>query len=316
MGEDLERGMQAFVVEGWGPVLARTGQEAEARHWARIARPIYEAGHHDLGAYHVTLVELGRATDDWDEAVRAVEDALVQPGHYLATYGETVAVAMGFAADRACSALPEPETLGLVDRWIACVDRCLAEAPGRGSIEDLAMFIDQARLERERLAGNDSAERWEELAARWEPMPRPYQAAYCRFRAAFALATCREGSRAAARERAAGHLAAALALCAELGAVVLEGEIRELMRQARIRLPSRPAQGAAPEPRESELFTPRELDVLRLLVDGLTNGQIAVRLGISRSTASVHVSNILGKLGAANRVEAAVRAGRLGLVGR
>ncbi len=51
-------------------------------------------------------------------------------------------------------------------------------------------------------------------------------------------------------------------------------------------------------------LTSRELQVLALLVDGLSNREIADRLVISRATASVHVSNIFAKLGVANRVEA------------
>ncbi len=57
--------------------------------------------------------------------------------------------------------------------------------------------------------------------------------------------------------------------------------------------------------------TSREIEVLRLLVAGESNGRIAIRLGISVKTASVHVSNILRKLDAGNRVEAAVRASRM-----
>ena len=55
--------------------------------------------------------------------------------------------------------------------------------------------------------------------------------------------------------------------------------------------------------------------MLRLVADGLSNGEIGQRLFISTKTASVHVSNILGKLGVANRVEAAAVAHRLGLAG-
>jgi DNA-binding NarL/FixJ family response regulator len=62
-------------------------------------------------------------------------------------------------------------------------------------------------------------------------------------------------------------------------------------------------------------FTPREEEVLRLVAGGWTNQQIADRLFISRKTASVHVSNILGKLGVDSRVEAAAIAHRLGLGG-
>jgi len=61
-------------------------------------------------------------------------------------------------------------------------------------------------------------------------------------------------------------------------------------------------------------LTPRELEVLTLLVEGRNNPEIAERLSISRATASVHVSNILSKLGVSNRVEAATLAVRHHLV--
>jgi DNA-binding NarL/FixJ family response regulator len=51
-------------------------------------------------------------------------------------------------------------------------------------------------------------------------------------------------------------------------------------------------------------LTPRERDVLALMVEGLNNREIAERLTISRLTAKFHVSNILAKLGATSRTEA------------
>jgi DNA-binding NarL/FixJ family response regulator len=61
-------------------------------------------------------------------------------------------------------------------------------------------------------------------------------------------------------------------------------------------------------------LTDREREVLELLAEGRSNPQIAAELFISPKTASVHVSNILAKLGVAGRVEAAGVAHRLGLV--
>ena len=63
-----------------------------------------------------------------------------------------------------------------------------------------------------------------------------------------------------------------------------------------------------------EPLTPRELEVLALLSEGLSNKEIAGRLGISESTAKFHVAAILGKLDVASRAEAIVQAARLGLV--
>jgi len=63
-----------------------------------------------------------------------------------------------------------------------------------------------------------------------------------------------------------------------------------------------------------EPLTPREVEVLQLLAEGLSNKRIGSRLGISEHTAKFHVNAILGKLGAQGRTEAVVRAARLGLI--
>jgi DNA-binding NarL/FixJ family response regulator len=62
------------------------------------------------------------------------------------------------------------------------------------------------------------------------------------------------------------------------------------------------------------ILTPRELAVLELLAEGHTNREIAAALYISASTAGVHVSNILRKLGAKRRVDAAGIAHKMGLL--
>ena len=64
----------------------------------------------------------------------------------------------------------------------------------------------------------------------------------------------------------------------------------------------------------AESLTARELDVLRLLAEGLPNKAIAVRLGISDQTVKFHVASIGGKLGARNRTDAVRLAIRRGLI--
>jgi DNA-binding NarL/FixJ family response regulator len=63
-----------------------------------------------------------------------------------------------------------------------------------------------------------------------------------------------------------------------------------------------------------EPLTPREIEVLELLAEGLPNREIGRRLGISDQTVKFHVASISGKLGAANRTDAVRRAVRRGLV--
>lgn len=72
-----------------------------------------------------------------------------------------------------------------------------------------------------------------------------------------------------------------------------------------------PSAEAAPP---AEPLTPREMDVLEMLAEGLSNKMIAYRLSISGHTAKFHVNAILAKLGAGTRTEAVTRGIRLGLI--
>jgi len=65
---------------------------------------------------------------------------------------------------------------------------------------------------------------------------------------------------------------------------------------------------------EVESLTPREMETLEMLAEGLSNKQIAARLHISEHTAKFHVNSILGKLGAGTRTEAVMRGLRSGLL--
>jgi DNA-binding NarL/FixJ family response regulator len=63
-----------------------------------------------------------------------------------------------------------------------------------------------------------------------------------------------------------------------------------------------------------EPLTPREREVLALLAEGLSNKELAARLTISEHTVKFHVNAVLAKLGVQRRVEAVVRAARLGII--
>ena len=84
----------------------------------------------------------------------------------------------------------------------------------------------------------------------------------------------------------------------------------ELLARVRVRLP------AAPEERPpSTDLTKRELEVLRLLTEGLSQKEIAASLVISSKTVAAHIQHILGKLGVHSRAQAVAHAYRRGLVG-
>ncbi|WP_369258500.1 helix-turn-helix transcriptional regulator [Geodermatophilus amargosae] len=130
-----------------------------------------------------------------------------------------------------------------------------------------------------------------------------YEQARSRWRLAEALVAT--GDRDAALE----PLAAAAGTARELGAAPLLGVVAALARRARLELP-----GAGRVVETAAVFTPRETEVLALLARGRTNRQIGSELYISEKTASVHVSNILAKLGAGSRTEAVALAASRGLL--
>jgi len=77
---------------------------------------------------------------------------------------------------------------------------------------------------------------------------------------------------------------------------------------------NQPTQSSIQTPEVVDELTPREIDILELVVEGKTNKEIAYKLNISENTVKIHLRNILEKLHLQNRIQAAVYAVRQGLV--
>jgi ATP/maltotriose-dependent transcriptional regulator MalT len=121
----------------------------------------------------------------------------------------------------------------------------------------------------------------------------------------------------AGRTDAVSRLRHAARLAADLAAQPLSAQVTALARRSGISLgdvPGRREASGSEGTDQGQHLTSREYEVLRLVAAGRSNREIAATLFISPKTASVHVSNILGKLGAASRTEAAARAHALRLL--
>jgi DNA-binding CsgD family transcriptional regulator/tetratricopeptide (TPR) repeat protein len=210
----------------------------------------------------------------------------------------------------------------------------IAAVQGRSISRTASAWLCEVAASAARLDGTSDPAAWAAATSAWAAVPDGYRAAEARFREAEAV-LIRDGTRGAAGPllREAG------AVARELGARGLADAVEGLASRARIVLVPGPgpepltvapgsAEGTAEGPtggrgpiddgarlREVLGLSSREMEVLALVAAGLSNGEIAARLFITRKTAAVHVTHILDKLGVSNRVEAAVVAERAGLRG-
>jgi len=167
-------------------------------------------------------------------------------------------------------------------------------------------WLARAEAEWHRAQGDNDPSAWQAVLGVFSPA-FVYEAARTRWRLAEALAET------ARRDEAQQQWRQAVEAADQLGAAPLRAALDTLARRARLG----PA-GATPvvgQPSgDITALTVREREVLRLLAEGKSNREIGATLYIAPKTASVHVSNILAKLGAASRTEAAAVAHRRGLL--
>jgi len=170
---------------------------------------------------------------------------------------------------------------------------------------DASAWLAVAEAEYTGVEGPAKPHLWRTAVQAWQTLDRPYGVAYCQWQHAAALTIAgAAGAEATAATRAAHQIAI------RLGAEPVRREVELLAQRARLDLIGLepPERTGTPSPLG---LTAREDEVLQLLGRGYTNRQIAAELTISVKTASVHVSNILRKLGMSHRLEAAAIAQRL-----
>jgi DNA-binding CsgD family transcriptional regulator len=169
-------------------------------------------------------------------------------------------------------------------------------------VEALA-WLARVEAEAARLEGKAAPELWRAATEAFE-FGHVYEQARSRWRLAEALLASDDRATAAAEARASHDVAV------RLGAEPLRIAVEALARRGRLDIGVTAARSAD----ASVVLTPREAEVLSLLAQGRTNRQIGSELYISEKTASVHVSNIIAKLGVSGRTEAVAIASQRGML--
>ena len=282
----------------WLPLLLWRGRLDEARLLLdRVLRDTIDSDELQFkGQAFLREADLAIADERWDEARTLIADTidLARPTDDQYYRAQAYGTGMTIEADRGSA---------------AAADRMAAEALAWGAelpslLPEVRAWLAVVAAERARAHGEDSPDEWADVAATWDEVGQPYRSALARYRQADALLRSRS------RDAASAVLRGVLNVAISLGAEPLEKEVRALGQRARLDL------SASAPPRDPVAglnLTPRELDVLTLLAQGRTNRQIGEALFISEKTASVHVTNLLRKLGVPNRIEAAAVGQRVGL---
>ncbi len=297
---------------------AAQATERSNRGELRLRRGELEGAHADFSAVHAFWADLGLADYDTGSLTRLVEIAVLRSdddeaarlvAQGLPTVEDTdtwVVVAAyaraGIAGQAAAARAGGRVDDGLVQRLSALMAKAAGGAP-TGSLA--AAELATARAEHARLNAGDESTAWEAAEQAWSALGFPWWAAAARLRRFES-----ELTRGRSRTSVGPELGQLRVAASDLGANALVVAVEDLARRAGIDLATAPTAPAAtlPAPRRSgplATLSRRELEVLDLVSEGLSNRRIAERLFITEKTASAHVSHILAKLAVANRLEAA-----------
>ncbi len=194
------------------------------------------------------------------------------------------------------------EVQPFLDVVAAVISTCRADRESQRLGVEADAWVARVAAETSRLSGAPDVTLWQ-AAVRSFGYGDSYEQARSRVRLAEALIVADRRDEAQVEARSAYDVARAL------GAAPLQAAVESLARRGRLDI------GAPTAARsDGSGLTPREQEVLALLTQGRTNRQIGSELFISEKTASVHVSNILGKLSASGRTEAVTIAHHRGLI--
>jgi DNA-binding CsgD family transcriptional regulator len=267
-----------------------------------------------VATYDALVAELALWQRRWADADETVRHGLARARSRNSAQLRVWLCAKGLRAQAELAALARAHRDDdAVHTWLARAGKLIAAARRAASeasavTPNAAGWLALAEAEYGRARGEARPEAWSQAMATWEGLGRPPPAAYCRWRQAEALVAA-----GASRAEASEPLRQAHAVAARIGAKPLAEQLELLAQRARLELAS-PDAGPPHGARgleETLGLTSREVEVLTLLARGYTNREIAATLVISVRTAGVHVSHILRKLGAPNRLEAAAIAHRL-----
>jgi DNA-binding CsgD family transcriptional regulator len=256
-----------------------------------------------FGPYYSAIVEMHIWKHEPEAALAVAEQAkpVMDRSGDMRWIGELRRLGIWAAADIGLDALSRAQRLhaDLVKRARA------RRETGTVFESEIAATIASATAEMDRLTGESDPTSWANAAAAWASIPEPYPQAYALYREAEALVPVD-------RKQSAAPLREAQSLAARMGAAPLQSAIENLARRSGVPLDqvSRESTDGASD---GYGLTSREREVLSLIARGRTDQEIAKELFISPKTASVHVSNVKGKLGASSRIEAASMGLKLGL---